>query len=216
MNNPRLAKRSETFDDDNGIRVDKRCFFLAVGDDDNASNAFTMSASINIFDEPKIQRKLEARTKLSNIIIELCPEILKSATQLIPEFKGLFRFGDLYPNKAFNKRMIELMTPLYMFKERHFIHSKDVDEELVLAAFLKMVNQRAESRRNSIAPDQIEKMKQYKDVSTMRSLKSLDKALRDIDFDVYFDTANISLSITGNQYHTDLSNEKVIEVGLKD
>ena len=53
-------------------------------------------------------------------------------------------------------------------------------------------------------------MKQYKDVSTMRSLKSLDKALRDIDFDVYFDTANISLSITGNQYHTDLSNEKVI------
>ena len=59
-------------------------------------------------------------------------------------------------------------------------------------------------------------MKQYKDVSTMRSLKSLDKALRDIDFDVYFDTANISLSITGNQYHTDLSNEKVIEVGLKD
>ena len=80
MNNTRLAKRSETFDDDNGIRVDKRCFFLAVGDDDNASNAFTMSASINIFDEPKVQRKLEARTKLSNIIIEFCPEILKSAT----------------------------------------------------------------------------------------------------------------------------------------
>ena len=34
MNNARLAKRSETFDDDNGVRVDKRCFFLAVGDDD--------------------------------------------------------------------------------------------------------------------------------------------------------------------------------------
>ena len=80
MNNERLAKRSETFDDDSGIRVDKRCFFLAVGDDDLNSNAFTMSASINVFDEPKVQRKLEMRTKLSNIIIELCPEILKSAT----------------------------------------------------------------------------------------------------------------------------------------
>ena len=44
----------------------------------------------------------------------------------------------------------------------------------------------------------------------MRTLKSLDKGLRDIDFDVYFDTVNISLNITGNQYHTDLSNEKVL------
>ena len=44
----------------------------------------------------------------------------------------------------------------------------------------------------------------------MRALKSLDKGLRDIDFDVYFDTVNISLNITGNQYHTDLSNETVL------
>ena len=107
------------------------------------------------------------------------------------------------------------MTPLYMFRERHFIHAKDVDEELVLAAFLKMVSKRTESRRNSIAPEQIEKMKQYKDVSTMRNIKSLDKGLRDIDFDMYFDTVNISLNFTGNQYHTDISNERVLEIGLR-
>ena len=91
------------------------------------------------------------RTKLSNVIIELCPEILKSATQLVPEFKGLFRFGDLHPNKAFNKRMIELMTPLYIFRERHFIASKDVDEELVLKTFVELVSKR---RKNSITPEQ--------------------------------------------------------------
>ena len=182
--------------------IDKRCFFLAVGDDDNTSNAFTMSASINIFDEPKVQKKMEARTKLSNVIIELCPEILKSATQLVPEFKAAFRFKDLYTNKSNNARMIELMTPLYFFRERHFITAKDVDEELVLKTFLKLVNK----RRNSISPEQVQKMKHYKDISTMRSLNKLDKGLRDIDFDVYFDTVNVSINITGNQYHTDISN----------
>ena len=79
---------------------------------------------------------MEVRTKLTNVIIELCPEILKSATQLVPEFKAAFRFKDLYKNKSNNARMIELMTPLYFFRERHFITAKDVDEELVLRTFL--------------------------------------------------------------------------------
>ena len=103
------------------------------------------------------------------------------------------------------------MVPLYMFRERHFIHAKNVSEELVLATFLKMVTK----RRNSISAEQVQKMKEYKNVSTMRNLKNLDKGLRDIDFDVYFDTVNISLNITGNQYHTDLSNNRVLEVGLR-
>lgn len=90
--------------------------------------------------------------------------------------------------------MIELMVPLYIFRERHFIHAKNVSEELVLATFLKMVSK----RRNSISAEQVQKMKEYKNVSTMRNLKNLDKGLRDIDFDVYFDTVNISLNITGN------------------
>ena len=145
MNNNRLGKRSETFDDDNGVRVDKRCFFLAVGDDDVTSNAFTLSVSINIFDEPKVQKKMEARTKLSNVIVELCPEILKSATQLVPEYKAMFRFGDLYANKSNNQRMIELMTPLYFFKERHFITARDVDEEMVIKTFMELVNKRRSS-----------------------------------------------------------------------
>jgi hypothetical protein len=51
--------------------------------------------------------------------------------------------------------MIELMTPLYIFRERHFIASKDVDEELVLKAFLNLVS----NRRSSITPEQVQKMK---------------------------------------------------------
>ena len=49
-------------------------------------------------------------------------------------------------------------------------------------------------------------MKHYKDVSTMRALNKADKGLREIDFDVYLETINVSINITGNQYHTDISN----------
>lgn len=211
MNNKRLGSRSETFDDDNGTRIDKRCFLLAIGDDDVQGNAFTVSLSFNAFDEPKVPKKLEARLKLNNVIIELCPEILKSLTQLIPEFKAVFRFGDLFKNKGNCARMIELFTPLYYFRERHFITAKDVDEDLVLRTFLRLVT----NRRASITPEAVLALKNYKDVSTMKALKGLDKTLRDVDWDIYYDTVNVSVNITGNQYHTDISNKRVVEIGFK-
>ena len=34
MDNPRLAARSENFEDDEGVKIVKRCYFLAIGDDD--------------------------------------------------------------------------------------------------------------------------------------------------------------------------------------
>lgn len=80
MDNPRLAKRSETFLNDDGVKVIKRCYFLAIGDDDLTGNAFSLVLSYNVFDEPTVQKKIEVKVKTSNVIIELCPEILKSIT----------------------------------------------------------------------------------------------------------------------------------------
>lgn len=80
MDNPRLASRSETFYDDEGLKIIKRCFVLAIGDDDITGNAFQVVLSMNIFDEPDAQKNIEVRAKMSNLIIETCPEILKSFT----------------------------------------------------------------------------------------------------------------------------------------
>lgn len=113
MDNPRLAARSETFCNDDGIKVIKRCYFLAIGDDDLTGNAFSLVLSFNVFDEPTVQKKIEVKMKTANVIIELCPEILKSITQLIPEFKAMFRFKDLAPNKKGTARRIELYAPLH-------------------------------------------------------------------------------------------------------
>ena len=52
MDNYRLASRSETFLDDDGTKIVKRCYFLAIGDDDIQGNALSLVLSYNIFEEP--------------------------------------------------------------------------------------------------------------------------------------------------------------------
>jgi len=118
MDNPQLEKRSRTFLDDTGCRIDKRCFGLIVGDEgDPKSNAFELSAQVNIFEDRNTQRKLDSRSHVLNIIFELCPQNLKSMTLLIPEFKALFRYQDLHLFDKQTLRVIELSTPLYYLKQ---------------------------------------------------------------------------------------------------
>ena len=112
-----MANRSEIFQDDDGIKIVKRCYLLAIGDDDLTGNAFSVVISINAFDEPDQQQKLEIKAKLANVIIEWCPEVLKSITQLIPEFKAMFRFKDLAPNKKGVARQIELFASWHFLRE---------------------------------------------------------------------------------------------------
>lgn len=54
MDNPRLEARSEVFYDDDGVKITKRCFLLAIGDDDHQGNALTIVLSFNVFDEPNV------------------------------------------------------------------------------------------------------------------------------------------------------------------
>ena len=52
MDNPKLAALSDKFMDDKGCEIDRRCFCLIAGDfEDPKSNAFALSASVNVFDD---------------------------------------------------------------------------------------------------------------------------------------------------------------------
>lgn len=127
-----MARRSEIFTDDEGVKITKRCFLLAIGDDDLTGNAFSLVLSMNIFDEPAVQKRMEVRIKMANLIVETCPEVLKSITQLIPEFKAMFRFKDLSTNKKNTARMLELFTPIYMIFEKRLLGIvKNVKQELI-------------------------------------------------------------------------------------
>jgi len=63
VSNNRLAVRSETFYDDFDVLIDKRCFLLAIGDDDQADNAVSMSGSVNVFDSPRKDKKIDIRIR---------------------------------------------------------------------------------------------------------------------------------------------------------
>ena len=145
MDNPRLAKRSEAFLDDENVKIIKRCFVLAIGDDDNTGNAFQVSISMPMFNPSHVQKKIEVNAKLSNLIIETCPEILKSFTQLIPEFKAMFRFKDLRANKSNSARRIELFAPLHIIAEKLLIRSREASDE----AIMNEVNKRRMKRQKS-------------------------------------------------------------------
>lgn len=117
MDNERLAKRSETFTDDQGQTVEKRCFFLCCGNDDVSSDFLNVRTTINIFDEPRAPQRLEITVKPGNTIIEISKEVIQSGSLLIPEFSAFFRYTDLYPCRANLNRRLELYTPIHAIKE---------------------------------------------------------------------------------------------------
>jgi hypothetical protein len=122
MSHQRLNARSETLMDDDGVTVEKRCIFLLAGisdqevianiteyDDEKTqadkkldatikSNGVIIRFSANIFDDltPENPRKTaDIKIRINNILIELCPDVVKSLTLLIPDFRALFRYKDL-------------------------------------------------------------------------------------------------------------------------
>lgn len=159
MDNPRLAARSETFENDDGIKVIKRCYFLAIGDDDFSGNAFSLVLSFNVFDEPTVQKKLEVKIKTANVIIELCPEILKSITQLIPEFKAMFRFKDLAPNKKGTARKIELYAALNHIAAQMFRLNNQVSD----TALFNEINKHRVIRAKSKSEEEKRRLETYRD-----------------------------------------------------
>lgn len=195
MDNPRLASRSEIFVDDQGVKIIKRCYFLAIGDDDLTGNALQVIVSFNAFDEPAVIKKLEIRAKLTNVIVETCPEVLKSITQLIPEFKAMFRFKDLFPNKKKTARVIELFAPWHIIKENFISASFNQVSD---SAILNEVNKWRGFRKQNQTVEQQKKLDTYKDRVTIKKLKGIDMQLKEIDFDIYFEIQKVGANITGN------------------
>lgn len=133
MDNPRAAKRSELFLDDAGCAIEKRCFFLLCGDDD-MSDYFEIESRVNILGPPRDPWKINFKLSLHNTYIEICNEIVKSQTQLIPEFKSFFRYDDLNPCRPDLTHMIEQQAVLYLIRESmcpnsHKLHYKPLDED---------------------------------------------------------------------------------------
>ena len=110
--NDRLNLHSETIPDDDQVNVAKRCIFLLGGENDveevpsekahptqkkaaiMRNNAIFLELSANAFADPKIARKAEIMVQLSTLLIEICPDVIKNMTMIMPDFRPLFRYDD--------------------------------------------------------------------------------------------------------------------------
>ena len=58
------------------------------------NNAIFLELSANAFADPKIARKAEIMVQLSTLLIEICPDVIKNMTMIMPDFRPLFRYDD--------------------------------------------------------------------------------------------------------------------------
>lgn len=71
-----------------------------------------------MFDEPRVKITPEINIRIANVLAEISQEVSLSITKLLPDFKPLFRYDDLYPcNRELNKK-IQLYTPFYILKQK--------------------------------------------------------------------------------------------------
>lgn len=62
--------------------------------------------------------------------------------------------------------------------------------------------------------DQKKKLETAHDRKTIKTLKGIDLALKNFDFDVYIEIQKIGTNITGNANFYELSNQRLLEVGI--
>ena len=129
MNNPRLDRFSAAYADPTGDLIEQRCFFLFAGTDVDKGAAFSVSTQVLKFDDPNMPVNLNCNIKVDNFMIEECSDAIFSLTQMIPDFKTVLRFDDLYPKPAsLNlERYIKNRAPLLYLKNEIIRHGKYTD-----------------------------------------------------------------------------------------
>lgn len=95
----------------------------------------------------------------------------------------MFRFKDLFPNKSFIARRIELMAPLHLIS----MHTMPKLLTASDAALWSEINKLQQVRVKSKTKEQLKRLETYRDRMTLKKLKGLDATLKDVDFDIYIE-----------------------------
>ena len=86
------------------------------------------------------------------------------------------------------------MAPLHLLSELTMSNLMKASE----SALEKEINSLRMIRTNTMSQEQKKKLATYKDRVTIKKLKQLDAALKEIDFDIYIEVQKVGSSITGN------------------
>jgi len=115
-------------------------------------------------------------------------------TQLVPEFKAMFRFTDLFPNKKEVPRRIELLAPLHLLAELTMSKVLQASDRAI-ANEIEILRLR---RSFSKTEEEKKRLETYRDRHMIKKLKQLDIALKEIDFDIFIEIQKVGANVTGN------------------
>lgn len=96
MNNVRLEKFSSQYISDKKEKIEQKCFFLFAGNDLGRDQAFKFELSLTKPDDPQHNNTVSVNIKIDNLTVEQCSDVIVSFSNLVPDFKTVLRFDDLY------------------------------------------------------------------------------------------------------------------------
>lgn len=96
MNNVRLEKFSSQYISDKKEKIEQKCFFLFAGNDLVRDQAFKFELSLTKPDDPQHNNTVSVNIKVDNLTVEQCSDVMVSFSNLVPDFKTILRFDDLY------------------------------------------------------------------------------------------------------------------------
>ena len=69
---------------------------MFAGQDLNNGKAFALEVNFNQADSPDIPKTLSVDIKVDNLTVEQCSDVIVSMANLIPDYRTVLRYGDLY------------------------------------------------------------------------------------------------------------------------
>jgi hypothetical protein len=81
---------------------------LFAGTDLNEGQAFKLDLNLTLNDDPKASKVCDVDILVDNLTVEQCSDVIVSITHLVPDFKTVLRYDDLFikpPEKNLEKRV---------------------------------------------------------------------------------------------------------------
>ena len=218
MNNKRLEKFSEKLRSDKGDSLEKRVFFLFAGTDLNQSNAFSLELALNKYDDPKKSMHVNVDINIDNLTVEKCTDTIISLTQLVPDYRIVFLYDDMFPKPSGLdlEKMTRYQAPLYYLKTQ-LVKGK-CTEAAVDKYISHLLEQKVEKELGFLNTTDGQRKKQQKEVQaleeTQLAMQKLDQTMKTVNFKVNFNLEKISIEITGNK-SDHIGNSKLVSFGLQ-
>jgi len=146
------------------------------------------------------------------MLVEICPDVMKNLTKLLPDFRSLFRYTDLCMAKKNLYKRIEHMTALYVLRSKLISpeHYKISDEVID-----KIIEEKVKQKKDARPEEEKKKEMDEKLDGISKTLKKVDRMLvKQWDASLTVMLNNIQISVTGNKEEKVTSNQCILDFGI--